>query len=102
MSWQFLARNRAGAPIGELRNVHDRNVRFPFLQQPTMTGRVDANHPLAQRILDSDLTIISGYDLSIQATPLIQGPVVGYQKTRSPGTGQIQFTVAGAGWYLSH
>jgi hypothetical protein len=100
--WQFIARNRAGAALGELRNVHDRNVRFPFLQQPTMTGRVDTNHPLAQRILDGDLTIISGYDLTVQATPLIQGPVVGYQKTRTAQGGQIQFTVAGAGWYLSH
>jgi hypothetical protein len=100
--WQFIARNRAGAALGELRNVHDRNVRFPFLQQPTMTGRVDANHLLAQRILDGDLTIVSGYDLSVQATPLFQGPVTAYQKTRNASGGQIQFTAASAGWYLSH
>jgi hypothetical protein len=102
MAWIFIARDRTGRALGELGNVHDRNVRIPFLQQPTMTGRLDANHPLAQRILDCDLTLISGYDLSVQADPLIQGPVVGYQKTRSAGAGQIQFTVAGAGWYLSH
>lgn len=102
MAWTFIARNRAGAALGELRNVHDRNVRFPFLQQPTMTGRIDTNHPLAQRILDGDLTILSGYDLTVQAEPLFQGPIVGYQKTRNAQGGQIQFTAAGAGWYLSH
>lgn len=102
MAWTFLARNRAGQPLGELRNVHDRNVRVPFLQQPTMTGRVDTNHPLAQNILNGDLTLVSGYDLSIQVAPLIQGPVVGYQKTRNASGGQITFTVAAAGWYLSH
>jgi hypothetical protein len=67
-----------------------------------MTGRIDTNHPLAQRILDGDLTILSGYDLTVQAEPLFQGPIVGYQKTRNAQGGQIQFTAAGAGWYLSH
>jgi hypothetical protein len=100
--WQFIARDRNGVALAELRNVHGRNVRFPFLQQPTMTGQVDANHPLAAMILAGDLTIVSGYDLSVQAAPLIQGPVVGYQKSRNASGGQIQFTVVGAGWYLSH
>jgi hypothetical protein len=102
MPWQFIARNRAGAALGELRNVHDRNVRFPWLKTPTMTGRLDANHPLAQRITDGDLTILSGYDLTIQAAPLFQGPIIGAQKTRNASGGQITFTAAGAGWYLDH
>lgn len=102
MSWTFLARNRAGSAIGELRNVHDRNIRFPWLKTPTMTGRIDAGHPLAQRITDGDLTIISGYDLSVQAAPMFQGPVIGAQKVRNASGGQITFTAAGAGWYLDH
>jgi hypothetical protein len=100
--WSFIARNRAGSALGELRNVHDRNVRYPWLRTDTMTGRIDTNHPLATRILDGDLTIVSGYDFSIQADPLIQGPVVGYQKARNASGGQITFTVAGARWFLGH
>jgi hypothetical protein len=100
--WSFIARNRAGSALGELRNVHDRNVRFPWLKTPTMTGRIDANHPLAQRITDGDLTILSGYDLTIQAAPMFQGPVIGYQRTRNASGGQITFTAAGCGWYLDH
>jgi hypothetical protein len=100
--WSFIARNRVGSALGELRNVHDRNVRFPWLKTPTMTGRIDANHPLAQRITDGDLTILSGYDLTIQAAPMFQGPVIGYQRTRNASGGQITFTAAGCGWYLDH
>jgi hypothetical protein len=100
--WSFIARNRSGVPLGELRNVHDRNVRIPWLAQPTVTGRIDCNHPLASLILAGDLTIISGYDLTVQAAPLFQGPIVGYQKTRNTQGGTIQFTAAGAGWLLSH
>lgn len=102
MAWSFIVRNRAGSALGELRNVHDRNIRFPWLKTPTMTGRIDANHPLAQRITDGDLTILSGYDQTIQATPMFQGPVIGYQRTRNAQGGQITFTAAGAGWYLDH
>jgi hypothetical protein len=66
VAWSFIARNRAGSALGELRNVHDRNVRYPWLRTDTMTGRIDTNHPLATRILDGDLTIVSGYDRPVE------------------------------------
>lgn len=103
MAFSLILRNLAGANIAEVRNASQRSYRWPLDRTPTGAFQIDATHPLATRMLDVDKNVLALYDDSTGSRVLrMQGPVIGYEKTRNAQGGTIAVTFAGVQWRLDH
>lgn len=101
--WTFILTDRAGNPYGELRNAHDRSLRFPLNRTPTFNFSIDADHPFATLLVDLDRVLVKAYDDSSGAKTLrFYGPAIGRDKTRQSQGSTIPISVAGVQWRLDH
>jgi hypothetical protein len=103
MAWSFVLTDRAGNPYGELRDAHDRSLRFPLNRTPTFSFSIDADHPFASLLVDLDRVFIKAYsDDSGAKTLKFFGPCIGRDKTRQASGSTIPISAAGVQWRLDH
>lgn len=100
MRWEFTVANRAGEPLGELRQATGRSLRFPLNRTPTFAFTVRTDNPLIEVLRRADTTLIKGYQVLDDGSRWLRylGPVTNYQK--SVPTNTVSFTSAGVGWRL--
>lgn len=104
MRFSFVVSNRAGTPLGELREATGRRLRFPLNRIPTFTFTVGAENPMSRVLLDTDKTLIKGYEHLADGRRRLRflGPVVTADKSRTDQGGTITFSAAGAAWRWGH
>lgn len=99
--WSFVLTDRAGNPLGELRNATTRSLRFPLNKTPTFNFTIQADNPFATALVDLDKILVKAYDDSTGTKVLrFYGPAVGRDKTRNASGGTIPISAAGAQWRL--
>lgn len=101
--WTFVLTDRAGAPLGELRDATARALRLPLNRLPTLSFTVRVDNPMAEHLVKQDLTLVKGYDDSTGTKTLrFIGPVVSSEKSRGREGGSVAVTAAGPAWRLGH
>jgi len=103
MTWTFVVCDRAGNPLGELRQATGRQLRFPLNRIPSFGFTIDVDHPRAGDLTLGDKTLVKAYDDSTGTRVLrFLGPVVAVEKSRNSAGGSIAVTAAGVAWRLAH
>jgi hypothetical protein len=101
VAWTFVLTDRAGNPLGELRDATARSIRFPLNKTPTFSFTVQTDNPFSSLFLTDDKVLVKAYDDSAGVKTLrFFGPVVGHDKARNSSGGSISVTAAGAQWRL--
>jgi hypothetical protein len=103
MAWTFVATNRAGVSLGEVRQSEARGFRRSLNRGRSARGTIRTSNSLAGNVLAGDVTLIKAYDDRAGGAPALRhnGPVTGSNKAVDErGTGKITWTSNDPSWRL--
>jgi hypothetical protein len=101
VTWSGVLADRSGSPYGELRDVEDRKWRKVVSRPRTASFRAQVDNPLADRMLDLDLTLLKLYENTSGVDQLrFLGPLITFEKVRDSASGTIQINCHDPFWFL--